>query len=232
MYAGHGIGSALLAYASRSLLELGYTELISSFLLGNNFSMLWHWRNGFDLLPYVGSMRNLKSRRKKSSATDGETAVSPAQRAATFSAIFGTPPMARKHGLSPWAESGQTDAIELARDVLVVSLANPSPAYAMAETWDISHTIGHGSKQGLNEASPPATGTPPMSTEFYLAPEFNDPIPKPGSRRQFKLHRAHGSRGHHCDFDRTFPAGGSQLRGGCASGTVREQSQTNCPGPA
>jgi type II secretory pathway pseudopilin PulG len=26
-----------------------------------------------------------------------------------------------------------------------------------------------------------------MSTEFYLAPEFNDPIPKPGVRRQFKL---------------------------------------------
>jgi prepilin-type processing-associated H-X9-DG protein len=26
-----------------------------------------------------------------------------------------------------------------------------------------------------------------MSTEFYLAPEFNDPIPKPRLRRQFKL---------------------------------------------
>lgn len=73
MYAGHGIGSALLARASQSLLELGYTELISSFLLGNTSSMLWHWRNGFELLPYVASLRNIKSRRKKSSASDGES---------------------------------------------------------------------------------------------------------------------------------------------------------------
>jgi GNAT superfamily N-acetyltransferase len=47
--AGLGIGSALLAQASRALVELGYTELISSFLIGNTSSMLWHWRNGFDL---------------------------------------------------------------------------------------------------------------------------------------------------------------------------------------
>jgi GNAT superfamily N-acetyltransferase len=65
LYAGHGIGSALLAYARRSLLELGYSELISSFLLGNTTSTLWHWRNGFELLPYVGSMRNIRARRKK-----------------------------------------------------------------------------------------------------------------------------------------------------------------------
>jgi Acetyltransferase (GNAT) family len=64
-HAGHGIGSALLAHASRSLLDLGYTELISSFLLGNTSSMLWHWRTGFELLPYVGSVRARKSRRKK-----------------------------------------------------------------------------------------------------------------------------------------------------------------------
>jgi GNAT superfamily N-acetyltransferase len=66
LHAGNGIGSALLAHASRSLLDLGYTELISSFLLGNTSSMLWHWRNNFELLPYVGSMRAMRARRKKS----------------------------------------------------------------------------------------------------------------------------------------------------------------------
>jgi GNAT superfamily N-acetyltransferase len=65
LHAGHGIGSALLAHATRSLLDLGYTELISSFLLGNTSSMLWHWRNGFDLLPYVGSVRAMRARWKK-----------------------------------------------------------------------------------------------------------------------------------------------------------------------
>jgi GNAT superfamily N-acetyltransferase len=64
-HAGRGIGSALLAHATRSLLDLGYTELISSFLLGNTASMLWHWRNGFELLPYVGSVRAMRARRKK-----------------------------------------------------------------------------------------------------------------------------------------------------------------------
>jgi GNAT superfamily N-acetyltransferase len=65
LYAGHGIGSALLGHASRSLLDLGYTELISSFLLGNTSSMLWHWRNGFALLPYVASIRAMRARWKR-----------------------------------------------------------------------------------------------------------------------------------------------------------------------
>jgi GNAT superfamily N-acetyltransferase len=59
-FAGHGIGSALLAHASNHLIELGYTELISSFILGNESSMLWHWRNGFELLPYGGSKRRFR----------------------------------------------------------------------------------------------------------------------------------------------------------------------------
>ena len=50
--AGYGIGTALLTHASDGLIELGYTELISSFILGNESSMLWHWRNGFELLSY------------------------------------------------------------------------------------------------------------------------------------------------------------------------------------
>ena len=57
-----------LAHASRSLLELGYTELISSFILGNTSSMLWHWRSGFELLPYVGSLRGLRVRWRKANS--------------------------------------------------------------------------------------------------------------------------------------------------------------------
>jgi L-amino acid N-acyltransferase YncA len=63
--AGHGVGTALLAHAAQSLLELGYNELVSSFILGNTSSMLWHWRNGFELLPYIGSMRRVRERIKK-----------------------------------------------------------------------------------------------------------------------------------------------------------------------
>ena len=60
MHAGYGVGTALLARAAQGLLELGYTELVSSFILGNDSSMLWHWRNGFQLLPYAGSKRKFR----------------------------------------------------------------------------------------------------------------------------------------------------------------------------
>jgi hypothetical protein len=55
-HAGSGVGSALLARAVTELLGLGFTRLASTFLLGNDSSMLWHWRNGFRLLahPYSG----------------------------------------------------------------------------------------------------------------------------------------------------------------------------------
>lgn len=58
--AGRGIGTMLLANAARCLLELGYEELVSTFLYGNESSMLWHWRNGFELLPYPGSWREMR----------------------------------------------------------------------------------------------------------------------------------------------------------------------------
>jgi hypothetical protein len=64
--AGQGTGTALLAAAVRGLLGLGYTELASTFLLGNESSMLWHWRNGFRLLPYPGSWRALQQRWQRS----------------------------------------------------------------------------------------------------------------------------------------------------------------------
>jgi GNAT superfamily N-acetyltransferase len=57
LQAGQGIGTLLLSAAVRELLALGYTQLASTFLIGNDSSMLWHWRNGFRLLPYPGSWR-------------------------------------------------------------------------------------------------------------------------------------------------------------------------------
>lgn len=67
-FAGYGVGSALLAHASERLLDLGYTELVSSFLQGNDSSMLWHWRNGFQLLPYAGSKRRFRERMRRQEA--------------------------------------------------------------------------------------------------------------------------------------------------------------------
>jgi GNAT superfamily N-acetyltransferase len=64
-HAGHGVGTALLAAAVRELLALGYKELASTFLLGNDSSMLWHWRNGFQLLPYPGSWRQMRERLRR-----------------------------------------------------------------------------------------------------------------------------------------------------------------------
>jgi GNAT superfamily N-acetyltransferase len=54
---GRGVGTALLAAAVRALEKLGYRELWSTFLLGNDSSMLWHWRNGFRLPPSEFSKR-------------------------------------------------------------------------------------------------------------------------------------------------------------------------------
>ena len=55
--AGEGVGTLLLAAAVRELLALGYRELLSTFMIGNDASALWHWRNGFRLLAYPGSKR-------------------------------------------------------------------------------------------------------------------------------------------------------------------------------
>jgi GNAT superfamily N-acetyltransferase len=60
--AGEGLGTALLAASARALRRLGFGHLLSTFLLGNESSMLWHWRNGFELLAYPGSFRRLRTR--------------------------------------------------------------------------------------------------------------------------------------------------------------------------
>jgi GNAT superfamily N-acetyltransferase len=69
--AGSGVGTALLAEACRGLRELGYTALISSFILGNDSSMLWHWRNGFELLSYAGSRRRFHAMMRAMEAEEG-----------------------------------------------------------------------------------------------------------------------------------------------------------------
>lgn len=55
-----GVGSALLARAVGSLRSLGFYSLWTTFLLGNDDSMLWHWRNGFELAPFPMSRRVLR----------------------------------------------------------------------------------------------------------------------------------------------------------------------------
>jgi GNAT superfamily N-acetyltransferase len=67
---GEGIGTALLNAAARQLLALGYTELASTFLAGNDSSMLWHWRQGFRLLAYPGSQRRKREKRAKEGSVD------------------------------------------------------------------------------------------------------------------------------------------------------------------
>jgi GNAT superfamily N-acetyltransferase len=54
---GRGVATALLNVVARELLGLGYRQLASTFLLGNDASMLWHWRCGFRLVTYAGSRR-------------------------------------------------------------------------------------------------------------------------------------------------------------------------------
>jgi hypothetical protein len=56
-FAQRGVGSVLLAHSVNALLAQDYNELASTFLFGNESTTLWHWRNGFRVLPHPGSMR-------------------------------------------------------------------------------------------------------------------------------------------------------------------------------
>ena len=61
----HGLGSSLLAAATGALRELGYRALASTFLVGNDASALWHWRNGFQLAGRPSSWRRIQSRLRR-----------------------------------------------------------------------------------------------------------------------------------------------------------------------
>lgn len=67
---GHSIGSHMLRFSARALLAIGYREIASSFLIGNERSMAWHWRNGFRLLPLPYSPRSWAAARRRAA---GET---------------------------------------------------------------------------------------------------------------------------------------------------------------
>jgi len=68
LLARHGVGTALLANVSRALVDLGHDRLDSTFLLGNESSTLWHWRNGFRLRGYGIIPRRRRRRRAKTQA--------------------------------------------------------------------------------------------------------------------------------------------------------------------
>lgn len=55
--AHRGVGAALLAATCARLRDLGFSDLLSTFLDGNTESMLWHWRMGFALLQHPESYR-------------------------------------------------------------------------------------------------------------------------------------------------------------------------------
>jgi len=59
---GDGIGTQLLQRAVRALKKQGYATLWTTFMIGNDSSMRWHWRNGFELLPNGLSKRRLRMR--------------------------------------------------------------------------------------------------------------------------------------------------------------------------
>jgi hypothetical protein len=71
-HAGYGVGMAMLYAAVRGLIQLGFRELASTFLLGNESSTHWHWRAGFRLLPYPGSMRLVHDRVRNATNPDGD----------------------------------------------------------------------------------------------------------------------------------------------------------------
>ncbi len=61
-FEGDGLGTRLLAAAASRLRERGYKQLHTTFIVGNDSSMLWHWRNGFVLLPSIFSKRSVRKR--------------------------------------------------------------------------------------------------------------------------------------------------------------------------
>jgi ribosomal protein S18 acetylase RimI-like enzyme len=63
-FAGRGVGTALLARAAEALRGLGYQDLASSFQESNVPSYMFHWSNGFRLLPR-GDSRRLDRRERR-----------------------------------------------------------------------------------------------------------------------------------------------------------------------
>jgi GNAT superfamily N-acetyltransferase len=64
-YRRQGVATALLKAARRELLGLGYTQMLSTFLCGNDASTLWHWRRGFQLLSDPWSLSRWRKTLRK-----------------------------------------------------------------------------------------------------------------------------------------------------------------------
>jgi GNAT superfamily N-acetyltransferase len=69
--AGHGIGKSLLAASTRVLWDLGHRELATTFLRSNWSSVLWHWRNGFRLLPSYAALLRTQYRAERADGDEG-----------------------------------------------------------------------------------------------------------------------------------------------------------------
>lgn len=76
-YKGDGVGTSLLVAAVERLRAEGHRRLLTTFIAGNDSSMLWHWRNGFQLAPYYASKRrfrrNVSAESTRAEAADSES---------------------------------------------------------------------------------------------------------------------------------------------------------------
>ncbi|MCS6851579.1 MAG: GNAT family N-acetyltransferase [Gemmataceae bacterium] len=62
-----GVATSLLAAVRDALRRRGYSQLLSTFMSGNEASVLWHWRQGFRLVEHPGAGR----RWRRAIAPDG-----------------------------------------------------------------------------------------------------------------------------------------------------------------
>lgn len=51
MHQRRELGTVLLRAAATGIRKAGYSHLLSTFLVGDHVSMLWHWKNRFELIP-------------------------------------------------------------------------------------------------------------------------------------------------------------------------------------
>jgi hypothetical protein len=59
------------------LTRQGYRTLWTTFLIGNEITTLWHWRNGFELLPTMFSKRRLRRTLETWKASDQSAIQDP-----------------------------------------------------------------------------------------------------------------------------------------------------------
>ncbi|MGF1582649.1 MAG: GNAT family N-acetyltransferase [Gemmataceae bacterium] len=55
-----GVATRLLQESIRSLRQVGYKELVTTIVSGNEKSLLWHWQNGFRICSIPGSLQRMR----------------------------------------------------------------------------------------------------------------------------------------------------------------------------